>query len=182
MGIFGGPASWVVTGGQSAADLLVGSPGADSDGAVEDSDSTREARNRTVSGAANYAYASVLDTANNLGIGGVTESDVRQQWVARGEVRDLIDTTMAYEGDWGGTGDSVDLVGPAAWGPDSSLVSVASDLIVTENENSDDDGGDDPAARKTRWLIFAALAAGALFLLSPLLNLLASLVGAVGGD
>ena len=178
MPIFGGPAVWAGSAGAAAADMLLGSQGADSDGAVENSDSVREARNRVVGGAANYAYASVLDTAKNLGVGGVTEEDVREQWVATGGARDVIDTAVEYEGDWGSSGDSVDLAGPAAWGTDSSVASVASDLLVTRNDNTDSDGGgSDPDTRSTRWLIYAGLAAVALFLLRPVFEIVAGVVG-----
>ena len=168
MGLFAGPAGWGATAGRAAADVLLGSRGADSDGAVENSDSVREARNRAVSGAGNYAAASVLDTAHNLGVPGVSEEDVREQWVARGFARDVIDTTMEYEGTWGGTDDSADLIGPAAWGSDDSALGTVTDAVTVD---PDDPGGDPTSG----WQFKAALGGIALlvvlWLIRPLLEI-----------
>lgn len=166
MGLFAGPAGWTVTAGQAAADVILGSPGADSDGAVEDADSVREGRNRAVSGAGNYAVASLLDTANNLGVAGVSEEDVREQWVARGAVRDVIDTTFEYDGEWGGVEDTADLVGPSAWGGDDSALDTVSDAVTVDEDGTDPTSG---------WQFKAALGGVALlvvlWLVRPLLEI-----------
>lgn len=75
----------------------------DWDGAVEESSNPIQGTGRRLTGALNFAVASLPGAVENP----------QEQWVARGNQRTLVDTVFDYEGTWGGEKDSEDLTGPS---------------------------------------------------------------------
>lgn len=144
------------------ADRFEGATGLDSTGAIENADDPAEAVLRYQVGGLSYAESVVS------GVTGSSEQEVRNDHVARGGVRNLLDTVYEYEGTWGGTADSVDLAGPAAWGTEGSVRDV---LVDEQGETSS------PEETKTKLLLGGVLVLVVLYLVRPLLEVAAGVTG-----
>lgn len=141
------------------ADRFEGATGVDATGAIEDSDGPVEAIARYNVGGLAFGESVVSDLT------GSSEAEVRDDYVARGGLRDVIDAAYSYDGEWGGEEDSIDLAGPAAWGTEGSVGDAAVDREGEERS---------PEEAKTKLLIWAGLAGVGLYLLAPVLELVAA--------
>lgn len=114
MGVVGDVAGLVgdvATGDLGVDDALQGD--ADLSGPLEDSDTPVEAGGRYAGGAVDYAEALL--------------SGDRDEFVLTGRLRTVYDTWADYPGEWGGSRDTVDVVGPGLWGEGGSLADVLVD-------------------------------------------------------
>jgi hypothetical protein len=111
----------------------------DWDGAVENADNPVQGTMRRVTGALNFTAASLPGAVDNP----------REQWVARGGHRTLVDSLVDYEGTWGGRQDSEDLLGPSI-----DLRDLGSGdgetALDWRSENSQEN---DPTSPENSWLI-----------------------------
>lgn len=146
----------------SLADRLEESTGIDTTGPIEEAPTGYEAYGRLATGTYAFGESVVSDLT------GSSEAEVRNDFVATGAARTAVDTAYDYEGTWGGQEDTADLVGPAAWGTEGSVTDAAVDRAGEEKSAEE---------RKTKLLIYAAIAAVALYLLAPLLELGAAVAG-----
>lgn len=91
----------------------------------------------------------------------------REDFVLTGGARDLYDVAFEYRGSWGGQEDSVDLFGPALFGTEGSVVDV---LVDREGETTGS------AETKTKLLLFGVVALVVLYLVRPILEVVAGVV------
>lgn len=146
----------------SIADGVEDVTGIDSTGAIEDASGPVEAVARYQVGGLAYGESIVSDLT------GSSEAEVRNDYVARGGLRSFIDGAFSYEGTWGGEEDGADALGPALWGTEGS---VADALVDEDGEETS------PEEVKTRLFVWALVAGVALYLLAPLLEVVAGVTG-----
>lgn len=136
-------------------------------GPVEESSNYIEQQYRLGTGAVDYATA-VWNDPRYSPNPDASEESMRESFQLTGVSRDVFDTVTDYRGEWGGSEDSVDIVGPAAFGAEGSVLDV---LVSTD--------GEEHGARETstKLLLLGVAALVVLYLVSPLLEVGAAVLG-----
>lgn len=128
-------------------------------GPLEESDNFVEMQYRGGTGTLDYLTA-VWNDPRYSPNSDASEERMRESFVLTGVSRDAYDVIADYEGAWGGEEDSFDLPGPAAFGADGSALDVF----------------------ESNWRVIIALVLllAGLYLVRPLLTIVAELVGGDG--
>lgn len=129
-------------------------------GPLEGGSNLIETQYRAATGAVDYATA-VWNDPRYSPNPDASEESMRESFQLTGVSRDLFDTVSDYRGEWGGSDDSVDIVGPAAWGAEGSVVDV---LVQRE--------GEEHSAREssTTMLVYGAVALAVLWVVAPIVG------------
>lgn len=94
------------------------------------------------------------------------------RWLRGETARRWYDTVMGYDGTLNGSTDTVDLLGPTAWGMEGSVADVLADRQGEQHGASE---------TKTKLLLWLLVFAVGLYLLAPILQLGATLAGGEDG-
>ena len=139
-------------------------------GPLEGSSNIVEQQYRIATGAADYARA-VWNDPRYSPNDNASEERMRDSFQLTGASRTAYDWITDYQGTWGGSEDSVDVVGPPVFGAEGSVL----DVLVQQQ-------GEEHGARETSTMLL--LVGGAivvlLYLLGPVIGPL--LDAALGGD
>ena len=136
-------------------------------GPIEGSSNLLETQYRAATGAVDYSTA-VWNDPRYSPNSTASEENMRESFELTGVSRDVFDTVSDYGGTWGGSEDSVDVLGPALFGAEGSVV----DVLVQRQ-------GEERSAREssTKLLLYGVVALVVLYVLAPLFEFGAALVG-----
>jgi hypothetical protein len=125
-------------------------------GPLEGSDNFLELQYRGATGAGDYLTA-VWNDPRYSPNPDANEESMRESFELTGVSRDVYDVIADYEGTWGGSTDSFDLPGPAAFGTDDSAMSMFRD--------------------NWRVIVGAVVLLAVLYLVRPLLTIIGEVIG-----